>query len=832
MSREQFERLVKRLEEEAKKAPKLYLLRVFSLVGLGFAYIIVIMGLLLVLSLLLLTVLLKSPLLLFKLGVPLIAVIWMILRSLKVKFHAPEGIAMTQRNAPLLMQEVKSLNRIAKSIKIHNVLLTNEFNASVVQIPRLGLFGWHRNYLIIGLPLMQALSREQFRAVLAHELGHLSRAHSKFHGWIYRVRRTWNQLMEQFSEKKQGWSFLFKAFIRWYAPKLNAYTFVLARENEYEADRFAAQLTSPAAMADALVHISIQHRNLENYFWNSMDKRAIEEEEPPLVYQEMHRFFREPQDKADTRRWLNEVLQIETGYVDTHPSLKDRLRSIGQQAEPPVLSDISSAEALLGDALDSLTDQFSQQWKMNVRKSWTERFHYYQQIKEHLERVKYDKRKDMTLHQVWEIAQMTNQLYGETDALPIYQYLIGRDPQFAPAYAEMGAALLITDEEEQHPLGVEALRKAMELDHAFTFASCRQLIAYYAKLGKEDKVKEYVAYGQQYAERVQLANAERAQVRHTDTFIPHELSEQFIIRIKKELQLYPIIKEAYLVRKKVEYFPEKNHYILMLKVKRPLLGNKKAFYSSVAQKVGEDKILPADTNVICLNLHKRFARVARNTYKQYESRLFGKQRGSSTLYPVNAYQGMLSGMLNKSVRQGNMGKVRLLLAIGANPNRIKNNEAPLTIAASEGKMDMMQTLLSANAQINLTNADGNTALFWAAYHNRIAAVEFLLQHGADTNIRFISGRSVLSAVCMHGYDRMLRILLEHGAKPIFTCYDGGETPLMVATYNGRYTCVQQLLNVQADPNIRDNRGNTALSYAQEYGFKEIAGLLRQYGAVL
>jgi hypothetical protein len=41
-----------------------------------------------------------------------------------------------------------------KTASIHEVLVTPEFNASIAQVPRLGVFGWHRNYLRIGLPLM------------------------------------------------------------------------------------------------------------------------------------------------------------------------------------------------------------------------------------------------------------------------------------------------------------------------------------------------------------------------------------------------------------------------------------------------------------------------------------------------------------------------------------------------------------------------------------------------------------------------------------------------------------------------------------------------------
>ena len=42
------------------------------------------------------------------------------------------------------------------------MLLGDEFNASIQQIPRYGLFGGGTNYLVIGLPLLMALDRGRF----------------------------------------------------------------------------------------------------------------------------------------------------------------------------------------------------------------------------------------------------------------------------------------------------------------------------------------------------------------------------------------------------------------------------------------------------------------------------------------------------------------------------------------------------------------------------------------------------------------------------------------------------------------------------------------------
>ena len=59
----------------------------------------------------------------------------------------------------------------AAAPRVHEVLLTNDVNAAVVQVPRLGMFGWQKNYPILGLPLMQLMSPEELKAVLATSSG-------------------------------------------------------------------------------------------------------------------------------------------------------------------------------------------------------------------------------------------------------------------------------------------------------------------------------------------------------------------------------------------------------------------------------------------------------------------------------------------------------------------------------------------------------------------------------------------------------------------------------------------------------------------------------------
>src|SRR5262249_15523118 len=149
---------------------------------------------------------------------------------------------LKRADAEPLFELARTFSRKLKAPKPHTILLTGDFNAGVVQVPRFGLFGWPKNYLLVGMPLMQALSPEQFRGVIAHEFGHLSGKHGHFGSSIYRIRQTWDQLMNTLESRKHWGTAVFSKFLQWYVPYFNAYTFVLVRAQEYEADRSAAAI--------------------------------------------------------------------------------------------------------------------------------------------------------------------------------------------------------------------------------------------------------------------------------------------------------------------------------------------------------------------------------------------------------------------------------------------------------------------------------------------------------------------------------------------------------------------------------------------------------------
>ncbi|HEX9625797.1 MAG TPA: M48 family metalloprotease [Acidiferrobacterales bacterium] len=597
MTRQEFDALVARLEKYAARHPRAYKLRIAGLAGLGYAYIVAVLIVLAVLTLISLALAVKAPLVAIKLGLPLLALVWVIFRALWVRLEAPQGLPVRRRDAPALFALIADLRRRLKGPRIHRVLLTDEFNAAVSQVPRLGLFGWQKNFLILGLPLMQALSPDEFRAVLGHEYGHLAGAHSRFSGWIYRVRKTWYQLLDALHARK-GWGVaLFNRFFDWYAPFFHAYTFVLARANEYQADRAAAELAGARAAADALVNVSVKGSALSQQFWPSLLARADDEPAPSVgPYSHLSQYFREPLAPDHATRFLGAALEQKTGSDDTHPSLSDRLAALGQEPRLPPPADETAAARFLGPALPGFAERLDQTWQSGVAQSWRSRYDYAQDAKARLAALDAKAESaELDLQESWDRARWTEEFRGADAALPQYRALMERAPQEAAPVFAVGRLLLARDAAD----GRDLLERAMTLDAAYTESACEHLYYYLQRQGRTDDAMHYYRRAVDWHRKVEAAKAERAQLNVTDGLEPHGLEPEALAALRAELQRYPRIRKAWLARKTLAHFPETPLYVLGIAYGNMLSTQRSA--AGLVQLLIKEMTFPGEAFVIIID---------------------------------------------------------------------------------------------------------------------------------------------------------------------------------------------------------------------------------------
>src|SRR5687768_11215537 len=139
-------------------------------------------------------------------------------------------------------------------------------------------------------------------------------------------------------------------------------------------------------------------------------------------------------------------------------------------------------------------------------------------------------------------------------------------------------------------------------------------------------------------------------------------------------------------------------------------------------------------------------------------------------------------------------------------------ERPAVIdAARSGDRAALRALIQKKADVNQPDADGATALHWAAHRDDLESVDLLVAAGANVNAANDLGATPLWVASTNGVAVSKR-LLEAGANPNLALL-AGETPLMAAARAGQAGVASLLLAKGANANARGPRGQTALMWA-------------------
>jgi len=168
--------------------------------------------------------------------------------------------------------------------------------------------------------------------------------------------------------------------------------------------------------------------------------------------------------------------------------------------------------------------------------------------------------------------------------------------------------------------------------------------------------------------------------------------------------------------------------------------------------------------------------------------------------------------------------VATIVASGAVARAEVTSTAPLADAVEQRDAEAVVRLLDRGAEIDAAQADGMTALVWAAYHDDHDIVKKLIDAGADVKATNRYGVCALTVACINGNGKIVKLLLDSGADPNSN-RDGGETALMTASRTGKLDAVQALVDAGADVNAKERRGQTALMWAAADGHADVVDAL-------
>jgi len=490
---------------------------------------------------------------------------WASLRALWLRIDAPEGVAITEREAPALFEALERIRKKVHGPAIDAVYLDDEFNASIRQTPRLGLFGGAVNTLTLGLPLLMALDKPRLLAVLTHEYGHLRGGHGRFAAWIYRTRLSWMKLYEGMRDDENVASAATQAFLNWYFPRFAAKTFALARQDEYEADRIAGRLLGGDVAAAALVEIEIKAAWLHQRFWADHWRLAANAELPIGPFESLRTQLSLSPEPGFAREALRTALARISDLDDTHPSLRDRVAALGVQ---PVLPDWSQRGSLLllGDGAARWLAHFDKQWCRDNAGRWKQQHAWLGRVRDRVKGLAAS-RATSNAKELVEEASLSRQLDPKIELRPLYELALQRSPDHPAALQ----GLVQTLPEGDRAARLQALEHLWAASQDYRWWAARTAVdeletprpglahdAAALKLWRERR--------KQAGEGEERAWEELREPPYFSRVTRHDLSAFELGEVQAELSRCKPVARAWLVCKSLREFPRRRAYLAFVEL--------------------------------------------------------------------------------------------------------------------------------------------------------------------------------------------------------------------------------------------------------------------------
>ena len=191
----------------------------------------------------------------------------------------------------------------------------------------------------------------------------------------------------------------------------------------------------------------------------------------------------------------------------------------------------------------------------------------------------------------------------------------------------------------------------------------------------------------------------------------------------------------------------------------------------------------------------------------------------------------------KVIKSGNIKKIEKFIEMGIDIDvKDANNNTALYIASKTGRLDVLELLLRNNAKVNVICENKHTPLCIACLKENDKVVEKLLEHGANViigklknTVYDINLSMLLYRVCERRYIEVLKQLVEKGKQENYM-YLHPECVICDVCERGDIEELKLLIELKVYVNTADGRDNTPLHIACKNKDLEMVKLLVRAGA--
>lgn len=483
-------------------------------------------------------------------------------KSLWIKLDIPSGYELKPAEFPKFFRELTLLSQSLRSPVIDQIVLNSGYTATIIQTPCLGLFGWNKTTLLLGLELLICSTPQEARSLIVHELAHLSGRYQRFSGWIYRLRSSWSRVINAFKQRNRFRKKLIWNVLNWYGSKFTAFAFPLARANEISADSIAAGMTSKEDLAQALVKRQIMPDLLHETFWQNLihtSGNVIESQLSP--YTELQVFLKDGEfGETVVSSHIDRAMRVKTGQNDAHPALRDRLNALNCLPEIPKKIKQSAAKFWFDERFPDIIKDFDNEWLQKNTAKWRDRYHLINKGLAKLEQLKAKPVHKLSPPEIWELAALTEEFAPDEDCLPIYELYREHKLQDTNALFTIGKLLLGRNDES----GVEKLTRAIEGNTKLKQDAYDLLIDFYRRREDNHSVNFWLEKAERLHDLNTFAEKERSVVSVKDELVKPDRQKDIYNLFTARIMVLDGVNHAWLAEKRMRFYPETKTYLLAI----------------------------------------------------------------------------------------------------------------------------------------------------------------------------------------------------------------------------------------------------------------------------
>jgi hypothetical protein len=244
---------------------------------------------------------------------------------LNIDFAAMPGLKIKRKSAGRLFQLLDDIKAEYPQPKIHQIIITEQFELKLVKIPRFGIPIFTHNTMVIGLPLMLTLSPNQFKCLLTREIIQYSKNRHKFANWFNQLRESWDRYRIVLKQRACIGHQVLYGFFTLYSPIYKAISLPAHINDELNADRNALDLINSDELLSAFQAKLIARLYIEKCFWPEISKFNC----TVSPFSRLYRAAKTALSRNNSETWLQQQNLFVDNIGHDYPTLQQRMENLG-----------------------------------------------------------------------------------------------------------------------------------------------------------------------------------------------------------------------------------------------------------------------------------------------------------------------------------------------------------------------------------------------------------------------------------------------------------------------------------------------------------------------